>query len=351
MSRYVVIGAGAVGSAVAAGFSDAGIPVVLVSRGRTYQAIRERGLRYTHNGRTRTLDVDVVPGPDTLTLTPDDVLVLAVKTQDVAAALAEWAWRPVVSGGQTVGAAADLPIVLLQNGLEAERAALRYFDKVLGAITLTGARHVVTGEIHVANSPLAGQIIVGPYPSGVHGRGSALAATAESVVADLSVGGWLSQSVPDIERWLAWKTWISSTFAVGVLRGTDAELDELTDLVRDEARRVLIAAGHEFADPSAEVTYDANLAAIAPESGYGKGQQSTWQSFERGVGSEVDHLNGEIVAIARRHGLDAPFNAALQHVLGRSADAGEGPRVHLVDEVLARAAAPGATRAMTIGAP
>ena len=49
MNRYVIVGAGGVGSALAAGLGDAGFEVALVSR---------RGpVRFSHAGHTRTLPV------------------------------------------------------------------------------------------------------------------------------------------------------------------------------------------------------------------------------------------------------------------------------------------------------
>src|ERR1700742_1170820 len=126
MSRYVIIGAGGVGAALYAGLHDAGFETVLVSR--------HGAPRFTHRGRTRVLDV-----VDDVALRDDDVVVLAVKTQDVNAAAARW------RGPETV--------VTIQNGLEAERAAARYFPRVVGAVTLTAATHVVPGEITVHNAP------------------------------------------------------------------------------------------------------------------------------------------------------------------------------------------------------
>lgn len=341
MSRYIIIGAGAVGAALAAGLSEAGIDAVLVSRGTTFETISRSGLHFTHAGRTRTLDVTVVDGPANVTLTPDDVLVLAVKSQDAPAALADWAWRPVGSDG---GAAADLPILLLQNGLDSERSALRYFRRVIGGVALIGAKHVVAGEVLVANAPKIGQIVVGPYPTG--GADGALTVLADAIVDDLRAAQWLSQRVDDIGSWLAWKLLHNTTFAVSVLAGTDAELDDLTERVRAETQQILSDSGFRIADPATELTYDPSGAAISADSGYGPRQPSTWQSFERGSGSEVDYLNGEVALLARLSGLHAPLNCALAHVLGRSAFAGEKPHTHTVGEVLAVAAS---TDAVPVG--
>lgn len=329
--RYVVIGAGGVGAGLAAGFVRAGIPVVLVSRGDTYEAIRDRGLRYRQGGEARTLDVDVVGSPDQVRLRRTDILVLATKSQDAPATLADWAWRPVEGGG----VAAELPVLLTQNGLDAERVALRYFATVIGGVTLVAARHVVAGEIEILNAPRIGQLIVGAYPSAASAPHAV--ATAERISADLTRADWLSQSVPHIDRWLAWKVTVNATFALSVLDGTEAERTALRDRIVEEVRRVLATAGHTLADPAAETTYDATQAAVgAGRSGTGH-RPSTWQSFARGASSEVDYLNGEIVLLARLHGVPAPYNTALQQVLGRSAARHEGPGVHTVVEVLSLA--------------
>jgi 2-dehydropantoate 2-reductase len=339
--RYVVIGAGGVGAALAAGFHEAGIPVVLVSRGSTYAAIRERGLCFTQNGETRTLPIDVAGSPDEVTIQPGDVLVLTTKSQDAPATLADWAWRPAKAGpiadGSVAGpgVAAELPVLLTQNGLDAERAALRYFSVVVGGVTLVAARHVVAGEVEIGNAPRIGQLIIGAYPSAE--LAPQAAPIAAGIAADLRAANWLAQDVDRIGDWLAWKVLINTTFALAVLDGTAQEKASLREQLVAETRWVLAIAGYEFAD-LATLTYDASQAAIAAPA-YGAHQNSIWQSFARGSGSEVDYLNGEVALLARRHGVAAPLNTALQRVLGRSAALGEGPGIHPISEVFAAASA------------
>ena len=329
--RYIIIGAGGVGAGLAAGFAQADLQVVLVSRGETYEAIRDRGLRYRQGGQSRTLDVHVVGSPENVRLRRTDILVLATKSQDAPATLADWAWRPVEDGGL----AAELPLLLTQNGLEAERVALRYFSTVIGGMTLVAARHVVAGEVEILNAPRIGQLIVGAYPSAALAPRAAV--VADRIAADLNAARWLSQSVPDIQRWLVWKVTVNATFALSVLAGTEAERGTLRELISDEVRRVLTAAGLALADPAEETTYDSSQASVTPD-GTGIGHRpSTWQSFARGSGSEVDYLNGEIALLARLNGVPAPYNTALQQVLGRSAARREAPGVHTVAEVHALA--------------
>jgi 2-dehydropantoate 2-reductase len=49
----------------------------------------------------------------------------------------------------------------------------------------------------------------------------------------------------------------------------------------------------------------------------GRHKSSSLQSLERGQRTEVDQLNGHIVATARRNGLEAPVNAALVDLVHR----------------------------------
>ncbi len=334
-TRYIVIGAGAVGGALAAGLHEAGIPVVLVARGAALDAIRSRGLVHRRPDGPHVVPVVVAAGPEEVRLTGDDVLLVATKSQDASAVLAQWAWQPVTAG-RTPTVAAELPVVTLQNGLDAEREALRLFRVVVAATVLVAGRHVVPGEVSTAAAPRTGQLLLGPVPAdgaaATRGR-----AVADQLAQDADAAGWLAQVVPDVARWKAWKLVVNSTNAVEVLTGDDADLARLREGVVAEARAVLAAAGRDLAEPDRERTYDAALARIVPGGDHVPGQQSTWQSFARGASSEVDFLNGEVVLLGRLHGVPTPFNTALQHVLGAAALAAEPPGSRDVTEVLALA--------------
>ncbi|HEY2286096.1 MAG TPA: 2-dehydropantoate 2-reductase N-terminal domain-containing protein, partial [Streptosporangiaceae bacterium] len=112
--RYIIIGAGAIGGAIGARLFESGHEVVLTARGAHLAALRESGLRFATPDGTATLRVPVAAGPAELPLRADDVLILAVKTQDATAALDAWAWEPVTGGGT---AADSLPVLCAQNGV------------------------------------------------------------------------------------------------------------------------------------------------------------------------------------------------------------------------------------------
>ena len=122
------------------------------------------------------LGIPAVSGPDELGLRDGDVLILAVKGQDTAAVLAEWAWQP--AGAGTV-AAETVPIVCAQNGVANEGFALRRFRRVYGMCVWLPATHLEPGTVESQGTPLAGMLPVGRYPSGVD-------ATIEQIAADLA---------------------------------------------------------------------------------------------------------------------------------------------------------------------
>ncbi|GAA1395589.1 2-dehydropantoate 2-reductase N-terminal domain-containing protein [Pseudonocardia kongjuensis] len=307
MSRYVVIGAGAVGATLAAELHLAGVPVVLVARGEHGAILRRDGLRYVRPDGELRVPVPTVDGPAGIDLTPDDVLVLATKTQDAESALAQWAWRPV--GDRA--AAEVLPVITLQNGLDTERAALRRFATVWAAVSWSPSEFVTPGEIAVPAAPAVGVLWIGRYPAGGDPR---LAAVAD----ELRSARHLVEPVQDIARWKAGKLLpilgnaLDALYAPGPLR------DAAAAALRDEAREVYRAAGVDPADLRAETTLDLTRFAPAPIPGRPTGGRSTWQSLARGVSPETDFLNGEITLLARLHGVPAPHNAAVTARLQRA---------------------------------
>ena len=303
--RYVVVGGGAVGGALAAQLVPAGHDVVLVARGEHGRAVAERGLVVRRPGRIDVVAAEVASGPDEVALRPEDVLLLTVKTQDAEAALAAWAWQPVEGGGL----AADLPVVTFQNGLLTEDLALRRFARVYGATIGIAASHLTPGEIvSPSEPPVVGLLWVGRYAA------PADALQAE-LVADFVGAGFAAWSVPDVRAQKAAKLLANAANALDLLTGDDDLRARIRGELRAETGAVLLAAGH-LLPPGGELDRAGVELRVLPVEGHVAGRLSTWQSFARGASSEVDYLNGEVVLIARRHGVPAPVNTALQRLLG-----------------------------------
>ena len=145
--------------------------MVLVARGPHLEALRRDGLRLRTPDEDVRLAVPVVGGPDELTLTPDDVLVFATKTQQVDAALRTWADVDVHADGRVVGTAgALLPALTALNGVAAESMAQRYFARVVGVCVWMPAVHLEPGEVIVRGAPTSGMLHLGSGTRGTGGR-------------------------------------------------------------------------------------------------------------------------------------------------------------------------------------
>ena len=83
--RFVVLGAGAVGGVLGARLHQAGFEVELIGRGAHYRAIRDRGLTLETPAERVTLAIAVHASPASVSWKVDDVVLLAVKSQDTAA--------------------------------------------------------------------------------------------------------------------------------------------------------------------------------------------------------------------------------------------------------------------------
>jgi len=305
VSRYVVIGAGGVGVSIAAELQRAGREVVIVARGAQLEFLRAGKLRYARPDGVRYLELAAVGDPGEVDLTSDDVLVLATKTQDAEAAVADWASRPVRHpDGTRRQAAASIPLLTTQNGLETERLALRRFASVLAGVLWIPATYLQAGEVISAGTPAVGVFWLGAYPGGSHPR---LAGVAD----DLRAAGFEVQVVQDILRWKAAKLLGSVTFVLAALYPAGERREQAAQLLRTEAREILVAAGYDIADVAAETTADVSRFSAAPMAGRERDGISTWQSLSRSSPLETDFLNGEIVLAARLLGKTAPANEAM----------------------------------------
>jgi 2-dehydropantoate 2-reductase len=296
--RFVIIGAGAVGGTIGGRLFDGGHDVVLVARGAHLEALRTDGLRLELADRTLRLPVPAVAGPEELAPGPDDVLVLAMKTQDTSAALATWEGfgeRPAV--------------VCAQNGVENERLALRRFRDVYGMCVWLPSSFLEPGVVRAANAPLTGILTLGRYPSGTDDRAGRIAACLEG-------SGFEAPLSDDVMAWKYAKLLTNLGNAVDAVTGPggDADVQALVALALAEGRAVLDAAGiHHVGQEEQERVRGAKVRQPAAVNGSPAGRGSSWQSLARATGSiEADFLNGEIVLLGRQAGVPTPVNEVLQ---------------------------------------
>ncbi|MGW0941246.1 ketopantoate reductase family protein [Streptomyces sp. NPDC002623] len=306
--RYIIIGAGAVGGTIGGRLAEAGQEVVLVARGAHRAALAENGLRLRVPDAELTYRLPVVDGPGELgALRADDVLVLAVKTQDGEAALQAWGPAPVEGGGT---AAERLPLVCAQNGVEGPRLALRRFRHVYGVCVWLPSTHVEPGVVSAAGAPLTGILHLGRYPHGTDD-------TARRIAADLEKAHFEAPVVPDVSRWQYAKLLSNLGNALEAVTGPIDEpaAEALFERVRAEGAAVLRAAGIAYASAEEQRAVRGDKVTLVPLDGAPRGGGSSWQSLSRGAGSiEADYLNGELAFLGRLHGVPTPLNELLQRL-------------------------------------
>lgn len=323
--RYVIIGAGAIGSGVGGLLHAEGAQVVLVARGAHLEAMRTDGLLVRTPDRVITGHPTVAGEPDEVALDVDDVLVLTTKTHQAPAALAAWADAPVHQDGVAVGTAGEmLPVLTALNGVASEEMALRWFARVYGVCVWMPAVMVAPGEIVVRCAPVHAILHASRYPAALSSDDDA--ALLAQVAADWGRAGIEVPLPEDVMPWKHRKLLGNLGNAVQALLGDGSAGRDVATAARAEAEALYdlagIATNSEESERASRDRLQARDVPGAPEQMGG----STWQSLQRGTGSaESDYLNGEIVAIAHRLGRTAPVNAALARLMRDAVRGGAQP--------------------------
>ncbi len=317
--RFVIFGAGAIGGVLGGRLHQHGADVVLIARGAHLDAIRAAGLRLQDPDSEVTLPVAAVGHPRDAELREGDVVVLAMKSQDTAAAL----------DALSAVAPPTTPVVCAQNGVENERVALRRFNRVYGMCVMCPATHLEPGVVQASSTPVSGLMDVGRWPAGTDEVSDELAAT-------LSRSSFSSVSRPDIPRWKWGKLLMNLGNAVEAVCAPSARAGELVERVRLEGVACLGAAGIAAVSSEEDRARRDGLLTPRPIGDERRGGGSTWQSLRRSLGTvETDYLTGEIVLLGRLHGVPTPANALLQQLADDAARRRLEPGSTPVDDVLA----------------
>lgn len=319
--RFVVVGAGAVGGVIGGRLAEHGHEVLLVARGEHGAAIASDGLLVRCPDGEVRVKPPVAASVAEVDLRDDDVVLMAVKSQDT---------RGVLDALAEAGAPSDLPVVCLQNGVDNERQALRRFERVYAVPVMLPATHLVPGVVDASSAPVTGILDVGRYPTRVD-------EVAEAVSAAFAASTFSSEPRGDVMRFKWSKLLMNLGNAIEAAVGTLGRDSELYQRARAEGEAVLAAAGIDFASLEEDLARRGDLLRMRPIDGERRGGGSSWQSLARGTGTiEADALNGEIVLLGRLHGVPTPVNALLQRVANELARDGAPPGSLTEADLLAR---------------
>ena len=305
--RIGVIGAGAVGGAVAALLARGGHEVEVTARGEHLAAIRERGIHLTGAWGEYTASVEA---GELLTRGPE-LAIVATKAQDAVAAIRD-----------NVALLRGIPVIVIQNGLDgiAHAQAASPRSDVVGGLAMFASSYLSPGEITITTG--------GPiYLGGDSGVGEMPARYALSVLAPVMD----AKLVPNF-RGAQWtKLVVNMVNALPAITGMSAQAvisdpplrRILTASIR-ETVRIGLASGVRFESLQGLSHGRLRLVAALPlwvgqvipllmrvRLGKVPNPGSTLQSIRRGQRTEIDHLNGAVVVAAEAIGREAPVNAAL----------------------------------------
>ncbi len=318
--RYVIYGAGAIGGVMGARLHLSGQDVALIARGAHLEALRQDGLSFTSADGTQTLPIPAAGSPAELDLTAEDVVILAMKSQDTVAALdALFAAAPPA-----------ITVVCAQNGVVNERMALRRFPNVYGQLVILPGTHLEPGSVIASASPTYGILDLGRYPQGSD-------ACAERIASDLTEAGFSARACEDIMPWKYGKLLRNLANSTQAILGLEEKAENLMARAHEEALACFAAADIDLVgDDEFRERFQA-LNRIFSNSPAARAGNSSWQSLTRGSGTiEAAYLNGEVVLLGRLHGVPTPVNALLQEVATEVAASGKGPGEYTLADLEAR---------------
>lgn len=321
--RTAIVGAGAIGSLIAAALARAGHTVSVLARGKTLEAIRANGIHVIDGTHEST--AAVTANDDAAALGVQDFIVVALKAQ-VLPAIAT-SLRPLV-GPHTV-------IVAAMNGLP-----WWFLDGATGALAGEHIEAVDPAGVVSAALPPAQSIGCVVHLSsstdapGVvrRGRGNrlivgavhpALAGRTRSFAASLKEGGFDVEEPDDIRTEIWAKLWGNMNMnPLSALTGSTA--DRLLD---DPFTHALVLRMMEEADAiGTQLGLSTGMSAparVAVTRELGAFRTSMLQDFEAGRALEIGPILGVFPELGRRLNVPTPFcDAVLGLLRQRAANSG-----------------------------
>ncbi|MDN7025735.1 ketopantoate reductase family protein [Methanoculleus sp. FWC-SCC1] len=291
--RVVILGAGAVGLTVAAKLSTV-CDVHAVCRRRHADAVRERGFLMTGiwgEGTCRFACSESLPDGEAA-----DYYIITAKSTDTETICREYA-----------DALCGREVVSLQNGIGNEEIIARYTDRVIGGMIITGFEWRGDGAVHV--SVEAAPMKLGRFPGGLDGP-------VERLVSLIRDAGMNVEATDAIRSDLWSKTLYNCALnPLGALTGVpygslaDPHAWRIVAGIVCEAFRVAEAEGVRLpwnaADDYLSYLRDVQLPATAAH------HSSMLQDLRAGRKTEIDFLNGAVIARGTRHGIPVPYNICI----------------------------------------
>jgi 2-dehydropantoate 2-reductase len=294
--KVAILGAGAVGLCVAARLSTV-CEVYAVARHRHAKAIREHGFEMTGMWGD---GVFTFPCEETFPDDEVDYVIITAKSRDTEEICRQF--RDRIAGKE---------VISLQNGIGNEEIIASHTDRVIGGMIITGFEW--RGDAHVHVSVEAGPIKLGRFPEGFDD-------SVAAILGCFKAAGLNAEQSDSIRSDLWGKTLYNCALnPLGAIMGvpygklSDPAAWHIIEQVVREAFAVCTADGVRLIWGSAEeyLRYlkDVQLPATALH------HSSMLQDLAKGRRTEIDFLNGAVVAMGARYGIPTPINDTLTSMI------------------------------------
>jgi 2-dehydropantoate 2-reductase len=300
--RFLVMGAGSIGSVVGGLLHVGGHEVYLLGKGPHIEAVMEGGLEITGIwGGFEARDVRAADSIEKMTadgFRPEWTL-LAVKSYDTAAAMADL--LPAIEGQHGV--------ISLQNGLGNVEAIDRAAPGMaVGGRVIFGASTVEPGRVDV--TVCADDVLIGPGHETVHDVVKAFKSSGIPCRYEEQISSYIWDKVLYNVCLNALATLLRTDY--GHLWDDDGTRGVIDVLVR-EFYEVAAAEGVALVSPGPDEYLGRFARDLLPPT---RDHRSSMQEdVEQGRRTEIDALNGAIVRFASEHGKYVPANELLTHMI------------------------------------
>jgi len=181
--RYIIYGAGGIGSIMGGHLARTEHDVILIGRPGHVNFINNNGLHLITPTGTHVLRIPAVTSPSQIDFATGDVILLCMKGQDTELALRDL--KRVTE---------DIPVFCFQNGVRNEEIAIRYFSCVYGVMLRVGAVYLTDGSVIARRDP-PGWYVIGRYPKGTD-------ELIEAVAEELRIAGYFVRTTTDVMPYL-----------------------------------------------------------------------------------------------------------------------------------------------------
>jgi 2-dehydropantoate 2-reductase len=296
-ARILILGAGAVGLPLAVKLSRVA-EVVAVTREPYASIISSQGLLINGAWGTETGRFTCVSE-----VTDDnnfDYILITSKSQDTESICQQY--QGLIGTGE---------VVSFQNGIGNEETILKYSDRVIGGVVMTGFVRVGGREVRVTAN--AGAMQIGRFPDGFD-------AGVQGLADLMTCAGIPVETVEHIRGKLWSKNLINCSLnplsaITGVTYGKLKEPDSwhIIDQIAREIFAVVKSEGIslQWGDPDAYLGYLYG-ALIPVMTGH---SSSMLQDILHGRKTEIDYLNGAVVTAGKRLGIATPYNACISDII------------------------------------